>query len=146
MSRLRPCAYCKEVLRKTGYTSCRYDRACDKFDPRLIELLDTSDLDRLVEAGLEIALGLSDASDEYVPRAFPESFADFCGWLRGAHSMVFVSSGVAFAGRFRTSGERAFFGGERRHQLEGAPPEFGPREFTSPRHSLPLGGRGTVAS
>jgi fido (protein-threonine AMPylation protein) len=89
----------------------------DQSPDRKARLDDVVSLEEQINANLIAVTQLAD----YTP--FPRTATELFDWLLPMHAELFKDTGLDFGGRFRRPGERVFFGGERRHMREGAPPE-----------------------
>jgi fido (protein-threonine AMPylation protein) len=98
---------------------------CQQVDRSLIELLATIsgkpvhlDIVRRIDA--QVGRNFVTATRVAESLRFPRGPEQFREWLVSTHRALFADTGLSFAGRFRTSGEPAFFGGEGKHGRAGS--------------------------
>ncbi len=123
-SKCTSCAYNRRLLH--GNPGCKPTQLCKQVDASLVALVagrspdgraHIEDVTELHEAVERNFFGLSLlAQSTPVPRAHPDALA----WFRRMHGALYRGTGLDFAGRFRRPGESVYFGGERKHQLQGS--------------------------
>jgi fido (protein-threonine AMPylation protein) len=118
----RFCDGCAGFRARLGVASCKSTPLCKMIDSAVADRHPSLSISELVRMAGDTERGQIAANAAADRRtAFPETWVEFREVSLDLHRLLLRDAEPAVAGRFRSVGERGFYGGEGRHAREGSP-------------------------